>query len=75
MIHNIITKLHSMGSLLDKNKPKKMWTEEKLNDVRTQLEENPKKLLHLLALQCGLAKSTAIVTVLLQLWPYKITAI
>jgi hypothetical protein len=53
---------------------KKMWTEGKLNDISTQLEASPKKLLHLLPLQHGLAKSTAhIVTKLLKLRPYKIT--
>jgi hypothetical protein len=77
MIHNIITKLRSIGSVLDKNKPSKcVLTEEKLDDISTQIEASPKKSLCLLALQCGVAGSTAhIGTKLLKLWLYKTTVI
>jgi hypothetical protein len=48
-------------------------TEEKLEEISFQLEASPKKSLCLLALQCGLAKSTAHVgRMLLKLWPYKL---
>jgi hypothetical protein len=40
MIYNIVTKLHSTGSVLDKKKPRKkhVLTEEKLYDIGAQLE-------------------------------------
>jgi hypothetical protein len=48
-----------VGSVLDRNLEKDILTEEKLDDIGTGLEASPKKLLYLLALQCGLAEYTA----------------
>jgi hypothetical protein len=67
-IHNIVTKLCSMGSVPDQKKYRKRH----VDDISVQLKASPKKSLHILALQCGLAKSTARVgTKLLKLWPCK----
>lgn len=46
MIHNIVTKLHCMGLLLDESAKRHVLTEGKL-----QLEVSQKNLLHFLALQ------------------------
>jgi hypothetical protein len=69
-IHNT-AKTRSTGLVLNKNKSKKMTgTEEKLDDISTQLDKSP-KLSHFLALQSRLAKNTAHVgMMLLKLQPY-----
>jgi hypothetical protein len=77
-VHNITVKLLSTGSLRDKKKNKKTQTltEEELDGIGDLLETSLKKSLCILALQCGLAKSTAHVgTKLLTLLPCKTTAI
>jgi hypothetical protein len=78
-IHSIVTELHSSLSVMDKKKSRKrhIMAQEKLDDIGTRLlEVSPKKSLHLLAPQCGLAKSKAHVgTKLPVLRPYKITIV
>jgi hypothetical protein len=73
VIHNIITKLCFMGSVLEKIMSQKdILTEENFEDISIQLEASLKKPLYLLVLQCELAKCTAQNgTKLLKLWPYK----
>jgi hypothetical protein len=60
-ILNIIARLRFKGSVLDRKKSGKrhLLTEEKLYDIGNWLETGPKKLLRLLALQCGLGKGKA----------------
>jgi hypothetical protein len=54
-----------VGSVLDKKENLKSQTSD-LDDICTQLGASMKKLLHLLALHCGLEKSTAYVGAKLQ---------
>lgn len=78
IIYNIVTKLHLTGPVLYKKRSWKrhLMTEEKLDDIMAWLEASLKKLLCLLALQCGLAECTAhINTKFLKLWPYKSTLV
>jgi hypothetical protein len=76
-IYNIVPKLSLMGSVTDqKNLEKHVLTEEKLDDIKAQLEANPKKSLHLLSPQCGLAECKAQTdSKFLKLLPYKTTVI
>jgi hypothetical protein len=55
------------------SRKRRVLTEEKLAGIGIRLEASPKKLLRLLALQCGLAKSTAHVDTKSKLRPYKIS--
>jgi hypothetical protein len=73
-IYNTITKLYSTGCVLDKNKflERHVLTKQNLDENVTRLEARPKKSLGVLALQYGLANSTAhIGTKLLKLLPCK----
>jgi hypothetical protein len=69
-VHNVITKVRHIRSVLYKNKSRKrsVVTEEKSDDIGTRLESSPKKKLRILALQCGLAKARfTLVKILLKL--------
>jgi hypothetical protein len=72
----VLTKLHSVGSVLYDNFEKDLLTEEKFDNIGSWLEVSPKKLLHLLPLQCGLAEYTAHIGVKFpKLGPYKTTVV
>jgi hypothetical protein len=64
-IHNIVTKLCSTGSEQGRKISRKghVLTEEKLDDVSTQLEASSKKSSHLLAFQRGIENRTKLI------WP------
>jgi hypothetical protein len=57
MIYNIIPELYSMWSVLDKRNLVKRWTELRKTWHQWSIWSQ-KKSLHILTLQCGLAKST-----------------
>jgi hypothetical protein len=59
MIYNIVTKLRSAGSVLNKKNLKDVLTKGKLDDIGARLEASLMKLLYPLALHCGLAEHAA----------------
>lgn len=60
-IYNIVLKLFSAGSVLDKKKPRKrlVLTEERLDVIGARFKAVPKKPLRLLSLHSWLPKGTA----------------
>jgi hypothetical protein len=76
-IDNLVRKFR-MGLLIDKRQEHKrrVFTEEKLEDLGARLEHTPRKSLKRLAQETGVSKSNAgSATQLLKLIPYKTTVI
>jgi hypothetical protein len=74
-IHELTKKVRS---LLDKMSVKKchVLTKEKLDETGAGTEHTPQKSLRHLAQGTGISKfSTAVATVLFNLWPYKVTVV
>jgi hypothetical protein len=77
-IHELINKVRSTGSLLDKKPAKKhsVFTKEKLDEIGARLEHTPQKSLRCLAQETGISKSSAAkVTKLIKLRPYEMTVV
>jgi hypothetical protein len=66
-----------MCSEHNKSQERPVLGEEQLDDIGNRLEANPKKLLRLSVLQCGLSKSRAHTDtkLLKKLWPYRTTVV
>jgi hypothetical protein len=72
--HNFVNKPRTTGLIYDKKQKhwRRVFTEEKLDDIWARLEHAPRKSLKCLAQETGVSKSSArMATQLLKLRPYK----